>query len=101
MNLLPVDMVSERETWSVMSRAMEESEHSHGMTQNTKLHQLICVGNNIDEIMEVVSEKGMEVDVKSLSDGTPLHRAAMEGHLQTAKILLQKGANPNARATGG
>jgi uncharacterized protein len=41
--------------------------------------------------------QGAPVDALGKAGGTPLMSAAMEGHADVARVLLQAGANPNAR----
>jgi ankyrin repeat protein len=42
-------------------------------------------------------EAGTDVNVKDPHGGTPLHRAAMNGHKEIAELLIAKGADVNAK----
>jgi hypothetical protein len=46
-------------------------------------------------------ENGADVNVKGADDATPLHVAVRVGNRALVKLLLEKGANPNATTTRG
>ncbi len=43
----------------------------------------------------------VSIDLKNISGSTALHESVREGNISTAKILLAKGADPNARDNSG
>lgn len=45
----------------------------------------------------LIEEKGVDVNVRSEEGLTPLHAAAIGGHVGAARLLLEKGADINAR----
>lgn len=46
--------------------------------------------------VELLIEKGADVNAKDTNDDTPLHNASVEGYLETVKFLISKGADVNA-----
>ena len=48
------------------------------------------------EVAELLIERGMSVSVTDSQGDAALHWAAAEGQLETAKFLIQKGADVNA-----
>ncbi len=57
--------------------------------RSARFGYLLCVKNLLDA--------DADPNARDRSDGTPLHYAAMEGHVEVAKALLDRGADPNAR----
>jgi len=53
------------------------------------------------DLLRNLLEKGAEVNVKAFVGITPLHQAAMGGHIEGAKVLIEHGANLNARSSDG
>ena len=52
-------------------------------------------------LMQRLIAKGAEVNVKAFVGITPLHQAASSGNLKVAKLLIDHGADLNARSTDG
>jgi hypothetical protein len=52
------------------------------------------------DLMQRLVAKGAEVNVKAFGHITPLHVAASSGNLKVAKLLMDHGADLNARSTG-
>ncbi|KIJ08765.1 hypothetical protein PAXINDRAFT_88385, partial [Paxillus involutus ATCC 200175] len=48
-------------------------------------------------IVELLVQKGADLNVQAHYAGTPLHQACSGGHLHIVKLLLQKGADKNAQ----
>eukprot|EP01124_Arcella_intermedia_P025097 TRINITY_DN4416_c0_g1_i2.p1 TRINITY_DN4416_c0_g1~~TRINITY_DN4416_c0_g1_i2.p1 ORF type:complete len:382 (+),score=48.80 TRINITY_DN4416_c0_g1_i2:59-1147(+) len=63
-------------------------------TYETPLHIAAEEGRN-EDLLDLLS--GYDVDQLDASLGTPLHRASASKHTETARILLQRGADPNAQ----
>ena len=58
-------------------------------------------GGKRDKV-ELLLDYGAKVDVKNLHDGgTPLHNSARCGNVEAAKLLLEAGANVNAKDNEG
>lgn len=56
----------------------------------------------LGRIVSRLVSAGAEVNVPRLSDGvTPLHRAAMRGHLEVVELLLEANADPQAVTAAG
>ena len=51
-------------------------------------------------MQELIKTKENFIDVRDAEFNTPLHLACMHGHNDTARVLLQAGADPNARSDG-
>jgi Ankyrin repeats (3 copies)/Ankyrin repeat len=58
------------------------------------LHRPAESGNA--KVLETMIACGFEVDAKDKDSVTPLHRAAMAGHVEAVGVLLNHGANVNA-----
>jgi len=59
------------------------------------IHSVVALGD-IETIKQRL-EAGTDVNVKDPHGGTPLHRAAMNGHKEIAELLIAKGADVNAK----
>lgn len=64
----------------------------------TPLMEAAGVGNN--SIIKQLVGKGATVNAKDYEGTTPLHFAVMYGHLETVKLLIELGADPNVQAAG-
>jgi len=64
----------------------------------TALH--IAASTEKPDQMRDLLQRGASVDIRDLDGFTPLHEAAMRGHLVCIDLLLQAGADPNAQASG-
>ncbi|XEC97517.1 ankyrin repeat domain-containing protein [Paenibacillus tarimensis] len=61
---------------------------------NTALHAAIA-GNNIDvvNVVEVLIQKGAEINAVDSNGHTPIQAAAFEGNLEIAQLLIDNGAD--------
>jgi len=64
----------------------------------TPLMEAAGAGNNA--IIKQLVQKKAKVNARDYENHTPLHFAVMYGHVETVKLLVELGADPNARATG-
>ena len=53
--------------------------------------------NGHDELVQILLDKGLDVDDQDLTNSSPLHLAAVSGKTSTAKILISKGAALESR----
>ena len=53
------------------------------------------------EKFESLLENNNKIDSRNLTDSTPLHLAALDGHLELATLLISNGANVNAKCKFG
>jgi ankyrin repeat protein len=60
-----------------------------------------CVGNGDKQAVRLFIEAGMDVNAPIAQGGTALAIAAVKGNPELVKMLLDKGANPNAAMTSG
>ena len=73
---------------------------------DTPLHlavqdQLAFLGLSREKLVKWFLEKGASVNVVDEEGFTPLHRAVIEEAVDVARILLQAGADPNAKSGEG
>lgn len=72
-------------------------------SQNTKLLSAAELGElgKVKELLSAAKHKDLtaDVDTRGLNDFTPLHFAAVEGHIEIARVLLQAGATVDALST--
>eukprot|EP00826_Nyctotherus_ovalis_P037525 TRINITY_DN3426_c0_g2_i13.p1 TRINITY_DN3426_c0_g2~~TRINITY_DN3426_c0_g2_i13.p1 ORF type:complete len:399 (-),score=73.47 TRINITY_DN3426_c0_g2_i13:937-2133(-) len=72
-------------------------------SQNTKLLSAAELGElgKVKELLNTAKHKDLaaDVDTRGLNDFTPLHFAAIEGHIEIARILLEAGATVDALST--
>jgi ankyrin repeat protein len=72
-----------------------------GRYGRTQLHH--CAENGLTtSVKRLLSIRNINVNVKEDWDGsTPLHWAAWKGHIEIARLLLQNGAEVNAKSNDG
>ncbi|RYP78795.1 hypothetical protein DL769_003131 [Monosporascus sp. CRB-8-3] len=62
----------------------------------TSLH-LACEAGSTQQVRELLQQDVVDIDARGLRDRTALHVAAQNGHLEVVKVLVQHGANLDAR----
>ncbi len=50
---------------------------------------------------KILLDAGAQVDAHGIDGWTPLHSAASQGHAELVRLLLERGADPDARLRGG
>lgn len=70
--------------------------------QKDRVARLIeaCRDGNSDAVRQLLSGDPEMATARDSHGSTALHAAAARGHLETVRLLLQHGANPNARDAG-
>ena len=68
--------------------------------KNCQLHEAAKTGN-IDRVRKLIEEGHSVWAVDSRFGLTPLHYAVRNGHVEIAKLLIEKGANLNQPSTQG
>ncbi|MDB6081756.1 MAG: hypothetical protein JWO53_1028, partial [Chlamydiia bacterium] len=63
-------------------------------TRNTILHTVVMMGDSKLPILEKLLKKGTNPNVVTAEGNTPLHLAALHGHMKAYHLLLQANANP-------
>jgi ankyrin repeat protein len=72
-----------------------------GHSYNADHHPLhIAARNGLSDIIELMVDKGIDINIKSSASWTALHFAASENHLACLKVIIQKGANVVATNNG-
>ena len=66
--------------------------------QTAPLHDAAAFGRT--RIVELLLDKGADVNVRNEGGETPLHYAARHGHTKVVEILLEHGANVSEKGTG-
>ena len=56
---------------------------------------------DLNEVKRLVLDCGLDPNIKDVEGETPLHYAALEGHLEVVKLLLEHGADPNVKGSFG
>jgi len=67
--------------------------------ERTWLHLAAEAGFN--EVILSLLKKGLDIDAVMCDKGTPLHDASANGHKDTVKLLVERGADPLARDESG
>ena len=60
-----------------------------------------CYGGNAEEIDKIISNGMVNLDCESMVDTTPLCVAVTQNNNDVARLLLQRGADPNKAENGG
>lgn len=71
-----------------------EAEYKYGDVKSKFFHFAVK-HNQIDVVRYLVEDQRYVVDLTDCQHSTPLHVAAMEGHIDIVKYLITKGANVN------
>jgi len=86
--LTPLDEAKRRENTEIVNIL-----RAHGVKGT--LHGAACLGD-VDEVKRLIAE-GADINAKSDSGWTPLHRAVYEGHESLVELLVTRGADINAQ----
>ncbi|MBF0314014.1 MAG: ankyrin repeat domain-containing protein [Oligoflexia bacterium] len=74
-------------------KACMENRYCDGITST----HLLSLSDNSTTLERVINKFPVTLELKTTSDETPLHLASKSCAYTTAKVLLDKGANPNAK----
>jgi ankyrin repeat protein len=84
---------------AVKKRYSSDLEYSQRFPKEmTGLHLAVYFG--VKAIVQLLLEKGIDVNSKASDGQTPLHYASQRGHVEVVQLLLEKGADVNAAADG-
>eukprot|EP00730_Choanoeca_flexa_P004047 TRINITY_DN11584_c0_g1_i5.p2 TRINITY_DN11584_c0_g1~~TRINITY_DN11584_c0_g1_i5.p2 ORF type:complete len:153 (+),score=34.83 TRINITY_DN11584_c0_g1_i5:611-1069(+) len=79
----------------LLEKGAEINVHEQG--PNNALPIYVAAFNNHIDVLEFLLANGAEVDARTTIHTTTLHGAAQVGNCQAVKVLLEHGADPNAR----
>jgi len=74
----------------------ELPEHPSAPRATALYYAALCGFSELADYL--ISTHGEDVNIRCGGRGTPLHGASSEGHLETVRILLDRGANVNIKA---
>lgn len=77
----------------------QSAQRDASTTGSTQAHTYAQTGN-VEGLTEVVNKLGNLVNAKDANGWTPLHEGARGGYEDIVKILVEKGADINAKTTG-
>jgi ankyrin repeat protein len=63
----------------------------------TPLHLMLYWKKERSKLVKLLLENGADVDAIDINKNTPLHIAAYNGFIESAKLLLERGASPNRK----
>jgi ankyrin repeat protein len=67
--------------------------------RQTALYLMAACGH--EAVVQLLLEKGADVDAKDNDGGTALHKTAGSGHEAVVRLLLEKGADVDAKSNDG
>jgi ankyrin repeat protein len=62
---------------------------------------MVVIRARIPHLIELLIEKGADIDAKDMEGVTPLMEAVIACDVETVQLLLRKGANPNKKTRSG
>ena len=92
----PLDLACTQSSLRMMISIVDGMNNDLNVSKDSVLHKLALSGASADDIDVFLSKGEVDVNIKGLSDGTPLHRAAAEGRAETVRAFLERGANTNS-----
>jgi uncharacterized protein len=96
-NIIRLSSFNDEDVRKVIANLLEEGVSP--VAKNTALH--VASRNGHTEIVEMLLEKGADVNAKTNEGITALIRASEKGHTETVARLLEKGADVNAKDSDG
>lgn len=94
------DSPSEAEWWSENPNGHQLQSSGKFETGSTEAHKLAMIGE-LDELAEILDKDSSLVNVRDLNGWTPLHEAVRLGNVEIVRLLLDRGADANARTAEG
>lgn len=89
----------EEKHWRAMNPSGSRSKLKSFATGTTSAHEAAKEGM-VEVLQDAIKKKKAIVNAKDENGWTPLHEGARSGHLEVVKLLVENGADVNAKTAG-